>query len=280
MALIAEYDDTFIYAPSFLLWERGELNEGKSFGSAAMADLTMISASLPYGQPEKWAKERHTGNTVGFRKLKEVQGRVLPTVTRLIKQYERQNIDSTEFSERMVKMMKTAWREVYLAGVRSAGVPGAGAGAGKSLVKLGVNEDKWLRSAMTHEMRYLNKFIDAVANDTGKMPYDRRAKMYVDALQSFYESAKVIGMPAHTLIRWVGIKDDDTCESCRYIVEHNPYTKFTLPATPRSGATLCLTNCRHRLLLRIASHEAIQEATGGKTREQHLAALGRIKRGD
>jgi hypothetical protein len=283
--IIPEYDDLFIYAPSYILWERGELdidglNEGKSFSAATLADLSIISTQwLPHGNPNAFAKERKSGQTVGFRKLKETQSKVLPVIRRLITKFQNGSVDADELHERVVKVMKSAWKDVYLAGVRSAGAPGEGSGPGKVMVKLGPNEDKWLKGAMTHEMRYLNKFLKAVVEGTGKMPYERRAKMYVDAMQSFYESARVIGMPTNVLIRWIGPKDGDTCESCKYIIEHNPYTKYTLPTTPRGGQTKCLTNCRHKLLVRIASPEQVVEATqSSPTRESMLAALSKIKR--
>ncbi len=33
------------------------------------------------------------------------------------------------------------------------------------------------------------------------------------------------------------------CEGCAYIMERTPFTKFNLPAVPRSGSTPCLQNC-------------------------------------
>jgi hypothetical protein len=64
------------------------------------------------------------------------------------------------------------------------------------------------------------------------------------------------------------------------LFRNNLYTKKTLPTVPRSGATVCLTNCRDRLLVRrVDSKTALETTYGGKTREQHVGALARIKQG-
>ncbi len=134
-------------------------------------------------------------------------------------------------------------------------------------------------SAMKHEMLFLNNFIWDIRNGQGKMPYPRRIRMYVDALDSFYESSRIIGLPANSLIYWMGPKDKRTCASCAYLFSHKVFSKKTLPCTPRAGATLCLTNCRDRLLVRIATLEqviAVNEA--GLTRGTHIKNLRKVKR--
>lgn len=133
---------------------------------------------------------------------------------------------------------------------------------------------------MTHEMRFLNKFIAAVTEGTYKMPLDRRTKMYVDALESFYDSARVIGLPATSVLRWTGKKDNRVCASCQYLHKHNPFHKRTLPTVPRAGLTICLTNCRDRLLVRVVeSAKAIEVLQGSKyTRDGHVRNLLEIKR--
>jgi hypothetical protein len=47
------------------------------------------------------------------------------------------------------------------------------------------------------------------------------------------------------------------CKGCEYIVERQPYPKGRLPAVPRSGATPCLMNCRHKLVVRKADPKTI-----------------------
>jgi hypothetical protein len=178
--------------------------------------------------------------------------------------------------------MKTAWRDVYLAGIRAGGFPGQGAGKGKMLVQLSseMGDEHWLKTAMQHEMRFLNKFLNAIVEDDFVMPLDRRARMYVNALTSFYESARMISLPDTVLIHWSGPDDKVTCPSCRYLFENSPYTKFNLPTTPRAGMTLCLTNCRDKLVVRRVGADQVQAVlTESKyTRGGHVSNLRKIKR--
>jgi hypothetical protein len=176
--------------------------------------------------------------------------------------------------------MKSAWKQVFLAGLRAGGTVGEGSGPGKTLVKLDTGDDLWIKNAMTHEMRFLNGFVNAVIDETYKMDPMRRAGMYVDALSSFYESARVIALPSNIRVWWKGPHDKKTCESCNYLFEHSPYSKWTLPTTPRSGMTLCLTNCRDRLFVRRVPPEVAEEDVKGLLvrRNRHIRDLRKIKK--
>jgi hypothetical protein len=179
----------------------------------------------------------------------------------------------------MTATMKKAWKEVFIAGARASGL-GGGQGAGKPLVQLTTEDEKWVRSAMTHEMQFLNGMLDAIVDESFVMPLPRRIGMYMDALESFYDSARVIGLPATSAIHWIiPKKDNRVCASCKYLAEHSPYSKRTLPTVPRSGATICLTNCRDRLFVRIVDQAKAQSLhEGSPTRGTHIKQLRRIKR--
>lgn len=240
----------FIYAPSFVVMR--SLVEGKSLGTARDEDKFLLQnvGRLRGIDPFSLATASKTGLTVGKRKLLTVQERVRTELASLIAKFKTGKMKDDGFRSAMVKTMKLAWRDVFLAGLRGGGVEGTGPGSNKPVVRLGPGDERWLKSAMTHEMQFLNGFVDAIVNETGKMRLEQRVKMYVDALSSFYDSARVIGLPSDILIHWVGPADKQTCASCRYLFENGPYTKFTLPTTPRSGMTLCLclTDCRVDIL--------------------------------
>ena len=276
--------DPIIYAPSMLC-------EGKALGTAKQKDLQLVqnlikaSSFYPYpaaeGDAAILSKEIKAGQAVGKRKLKEVQARTKDALLRLIAQFRKDTIGESELRKGAVKAMKTAWRDVFLAGVRAGGIPGQGAGKGKLLVSLTTGvDDVWLKTAMAHEMRFLNGFLDAIVEDNFTMPLDRRAQMYVTALDSFYESARLIALPDATIIHWVGPGDKRTCPSCRYLFEHSPYTKGNIPCTPRNGLTLCITACRDHLLVRRVepgqAQKVLEEAE--YTRGGHIANLRKIKR--
>lgn len=270
------FDDLFVYAPSM-----APLLEGKSLGTAKLKDIMLKKDMLiPKDlEPEFLAVERKKGQTVGARILERVQVRTKRKLRAVVRGYTEGKFDESELRKSAVKTMKTAWREVFLAGLRAGGTVGEGAGPGKTTVKLDAGDDLWVKGAMTHEMRFLNGFIAALVDSTYKMDPLKRADMYVDALASFYESARVIALPGNVHVFWKGPHDHKTCESCRYLFEHSPFTKWTLPTTPRSGATLCLTNCRDRLFIRRVPHEVEEVDAHGALvqRDKHVRDLRKIK---
>ena len=286
MIIEPQYDDMIVYAPSFILAEQmeaaGEVFEGKAIGTAQIADLTLAADlnKMKDSNPAQFAAERKKGQTVGKRKVKEVQARVETRLSKLIDEWDDGTLYDTELRKGVQKVMKTAWKDVFLAGVRAGGTPGEGAGKGKTLVKLSPGDDKWLKGAMQHEMRFLNRFVTAIVDETFKMPLPRRVKMYVHALNSFYESARVIALPSNVVLHWKGPNDKKTCPSCAYLFENTPYTKHTLPTTPRAGMTLCLTNCRDYIFARrVDPAEAARKIKESKfTRGTHIKKLRKIKR--
>lgn len=276
-----EYDDLFVYAPSYLLFERGDLTEGKAVGTAKEADLVLLDKDRTMHailHPEKFAKERKGGADTGRKKLKAVQEVVEPLLNKFVRYYQRDQIDEAELRKQVIATLKKAWKEVFIAGVRASGVPGQG--SGKALVQLTTEDQKWMKSAMQHEMRFANKMLDAIVNETYKMPLPKRIHMYVRTLESFYDSARVIGLPATVAIHWIVPKHDGrVCDSCQYLSEQSPYSKRTLPTVPRSGLTQCLSNCRDRLLVRVVDRDAALALHESRPRRStHISRLRRIRR--
>lgn len=282
----AQFEGHFVFAPSFLIAEEieeaGEVFEGKAIGTAAFADLALAKDQMftKDADPKQYANERKKGQTVGKRKLGQVTKRTRTGLLREIKRFQGNKTDEKVLRKEAAKVMRTAWRDVFLAGLRAGGTPGEGAGKGKVLVKLDVGDDKWFKSAVQHEMRFLNGFLNAIIDETYVMPLNRRVKMYLDALSSFYESARVIAFPTNTLMWWKGPHDKRTCLSCAYLFENSPYTKLTLPTTPRSGLTICLTNCRDHLFVRRIAPEKVQVLMEGAIpkRDAYIRKLRKIKR--
>lgn len=281
MRVEAEYDDLLVLAPSFVAYRDGLL-EGKSIGTAKEIDLLFLNMDRTIKarmDPEGFARERKVGVTVAARALRDIKERVERELLRLVLKHAHGNSELMDFRGRVVKLMKTAWRDVFHAGVRSTGIKGIGSGGRGPLVQLDPEDEAWLRSAMTHEMGFLNKFIAAVHGGTWKMPLPQRVLMYVNTLTSFFDSARVIGLPATVILHWVGPNDERSCEGCRYLFAHSPYTKKVLPTVPRASLTPCLTNCRDRLLIRQATPEAVVRITNASkyTRSGHVKNLRRIK---
>lgn len=279
-------DDLFIFAPSFvfaeMLRERG-LDEGKSLGTASEIDLLFLDLDQTIGartDPAKFQHAKKSGQTVGKRVLKQVQAEIGPKILSTLNRHLDGGFNGfNDFKKAAVAIMKPAWKRVFEAGVRSAGIEGTGKGSkGKPLVKLDPEDEKWLKSAMQHEMKFLNGMLKAVHDESFKMPLPQRVQMYVRTLESFYDSARVIGLPATVIMHWSDSHDDRTCPGCEYLFKHSPYTKNTLPTTPRSGATQCLSNCRQRLVIRQSSPEKVIALTNkSKSRDAHIRNLRKLK---
>lgn len=279
------YDDVFVYAPSYLMWEaaaqRGDLFEGKALGTAKEADLVFLDKDRTmYAllHPEKFATERKSGADTGRKKLKAVQDAVEPVLNRYVRYYQRKLIDEAELRKQLTATLKKAWKEVFTAGVRASGIPGQG--PGKALVQFTPEDEAWIKSAMQHEMRFLNGMLDAIVEESYVMALPKRIHMYVRTLESFYDSARVIGLPATVALSWITPKRDGrVCASCEYLAEHSPYSKRTLPTTPRSGVTLCLSSCRDRLFVRVVDQDKVLELhQSSPTRGTHIKRLREIKR--
>jgi hypothetical protein len=227
--------------------------EGKAMGTAREVDIVFLDKDQTIQamtQPDAFKLARKSGVTMGRRKLSEVQRHVRRQLKTWLTRFLNGTIDEDQLRERSVRLMKNAWRDVFRAGVKAAGIKGLARGVPPELTQ---DDTRWLRSAMQHEMRFLNGMLRAVIDETYVMPLPRRVELYVRTLESFYDSARVIGLPATMLIHWSEPKDEKVCASCVYLYEQSPYTKATLPTTPRSGATLCvcLLDCRVRVLTRL-----------------------------
>ena len=280
-------DGNIVFLPSFVLAEQleqdGQLLEGKALGTAREEDMQLVQHfgdnRWLHSKKEELAAARKKGQTVGKRKLKKVMAGVEPKFLGLIYDLREEKIDEKQFKKQVTAMMKIAWRESFLAGLRAGGAKGTGAGKG-GVGELSEVDLKWLKSASKHEMRFLNKFIKQLIEGTTKMPLVKRVGMYMDALTSFYESARVIALPRYTIIHWTGPHDDRTCAGCAYMDENTPFTKMTLPTTPRAGMTPCLTNCRHRLMVRRGNLQEVAEVEKDQkyTRAGHIRNLRKIKR--
>lgn len=270
-------DGLFVFAPSMLV-------EGKAIGTAKHADLVLTkNLQTPANVSAKeHAKVAKIGVTVGRKKLGEVQSRTRLGLISLFVNFNSSKLTVEAFRTGAQELMREAWRDSFIAGIRAAGIPGSETGHGKLDVPslLPAADEAWLKSAMAHEMTFFNGFLGSLVEGTGKMPPLRRIEMYVDALTSFYESARVIGLPNTVLLWWSGPHDKRSCAGCRFLREESPFTKFTLPTTPRAGMTPCLSNCRDRILVRRAGIDEVAATVKAAkyTRAGFMATLRRIKR--
>lgn len=261
------------------LWQ-SPLTEGKALGSVPLRNVTLARNyyNVPGVVMGKSVPQPGHIIAVSKGKLGEVQQRFKANAMRLIKEYQAWKLPEFKFRIEMVLESKRAIRDAFLAGLRAGGTPAESAGKGKTVVHgLDPSDEAWLVSATAHEMRFLNRMVEAITTGDFSMPLERRVGMYADTLDSVFNSARVISLPQNTLFRWTGPDDKKTCEGCRYLFEQSPFTKNTIPTTPRACMTSCKTNCRDRLFVYKAGLDEVQQAET-VSREVHMTRLRSLLR--
>jgi len=142
-------------------------------------------------------------------------------------------------------------------------------------------EERWFRSAVREETRYWNTFLSEVEAGA-TVNIDARFDAYIDALRFMYEASRIAAMPDNVLLHWMGPRDERLCKGCAYMLEMSPFTKDNIPAVPRDGMTQCLTHCRHRIVVRVASdlNEVVRRRQQLPRRDKMIRALKeRLRRG-
>lgn len=168
------------------------------------------------------------------------------------------------------------FRKAYALGLQAQGV-GARRKL-KYLVSEFTDDDlHHIRTAVSEELRYMRKFLSAIAEDRLFMSFDNRLELYVQGLDGVFGGARIAALPAKTVLWWAGPRDKNKCESCTYLLNNSPYLPTTLPTTPRAGDTLCLSRCRDKIVARKAVTEEVRRISAGKTLNEHVHALERIR---
>jgi len=189
---------------------------------------------------------KNTGRMVG-----PVQERIRRELTDLMGKWQQERISLPEMRKQSAAELRRAYEGMRAAGRGAAGLENLGSPEG--IVK---EEESWFRDAVREELGYWNLFLDEIAG--GRVSQGRvaqRLESYVKATRFMYDAARTQALPDSVLLYWMGPKRDDPtiCEGCAQMMEWSPFTKMTLPATPRDGSTPCLSNCRHRVVVRVAS---------------------------
>lgn len=149
-------------------------------------------------------------------------------------------------------------------------------GAGRGILD---NEEKLLERVRKNEYAYLDNFITDLRHREGSMSYDRRAQLYVNALQEVYWMGYVYAdLSADRYVRWV-CQGEEPCVDCAYMAgrtdalvqrgfapesaeghmgfppggrwgdgTYSARELARLGVFPQSGALACTTNCHCKLV--------------------------------
>lgn len=255
----------------------GPLSEGKALGTRPRPkiDLRSLEArayAIVHKHEYPKIVARQTG--IAAKKLVGVKRKLRTALMREVHAWKSGNIEHSTLLKRSRAFIDTAYREAYLQGLKAQG---HGALRGVRGTKLSptdrlTREDlAWIKSASDEEMQYWTRFMRSMALDDGASLSDqqaRRLNMYISTVDSVYDSGRVEGAGDWVIIDWV-LGEAEHCPECLYLEKHSPYVKSTLPCTPRSGCTRCLSNCKCKLVLTRADPKIVV-ALSKKQKSAHL----------
>jgi hypothetical protein len=194
------------------------------------------------------------------------------------KRYLDGEIAKTRWQRWSKELLRQAYYDAFDLGLKSSG-------ATKYRLGRADMDTRWIDSAWRQEMSFLTKFLKEIegtttpahwGRDTTKEFPDgrpnplygkyrkleparltdrtssiiqRRLAAYAESVKHIYYAGRVMGTPEGMVIHWISPLDRQTCNGCRFLSDNSPYTKDTIPSTPRAGDTRCVNNCRCRLVM-------------------------------
>lgn len=222
--------------------------EAKEIGAASLAG-NVLQRDIPLRSVPRSQRRRALsagGNNAG-RSLDRIRARARRDLGAVLEGLAAGSVTLRQAQEQTAPLWRSFYEDVRDVGRRASGLDRIG---GDPTVYR--EEEVWFRRAVREEVGYWNTFLAQVA--AGNVTEERREQRfdaYLDAMRFMYESTRVASLPDDVLLYWAGPEDDHRCPGCVYMQARSPLTKDTIPAVPRDGMTNCLTNCRHRIVVRI-----------------------------
>lgn len=186
--------------------------------------------------------------------IKKTESEMISHLYRFRSDDPSRQISKTQFRNRMKSTLQQAYRKAYEIGTKGSSVGTAAPGlVGHS----SEDEKRFVASVFAEEAKHFNKLIASIISGSESMT---RAKMrigrYSNAVRSTYEAAKLLQVPDDSILHWV-LQSGNPCEDCRTIQRLSPFTKRTLPTTPKAGSTRCLDRCFCKVRVEKATPEEV-----------------------
>jgi hypothetical protein len=212
-----------------------QLRESKSFGRSRIETPgrdALATANYIFGGQQA----NRAVSSAALASYEEMKSGLFSMLSKHFDDFDAGDITAGQLAFRLKRDLGATYERALELGMRGSGWLG------------GLQEEdlRWLRSVRQDEWRYLNRFVESALNDTGAMARNDRLRMYVDTVDSVFWTGRVEGLPRDAKIYWVlGVAEH--CATCLEFAAGSPYTRETLPSTPRAGDTLCLSNCKCHL---------------------------------
>lgn len=257
------------------------LEESKALASLRQRMTTrdiMLATSMQVNK--KLKRLRQSRQSQYSIEVRDIQRQIKRSMADLYERFKKGKLTKRQLRDRAYANVRNAYKTIFESGLKVGLDDKVAAGIEKAKnIKASPEEQRWFKTAVNQEMRYLKGFVEDIQQGKLRMPFDRRLDMYIDSLRSFYNTVRVMTAPALTLIHWVTRGDKKVCASCREIVRYSPFTKENLPFAPGAGYTLCLTNCRCKLVIRnVTQDKYLDVQRRSLTKEVILKRMQRILR--
>jgi hypothetical protein len=236
-----------------------DLTEGKSFADIKKTGVIrqrIIDNGYDFDK-EAFSTARRQATKVANKEFDALQSRVSSTLKSLVDRYYRGDINYGNLSFGVREALRSSYRRAFEIGLRSSG-----SGVFHSPTSKGETtyyDREYIDSAYREEMRYMNKLLGQIRTDSVRGNVYTRIDAYAQTLRHQMLAGRVVASPSSVIVDWVAPLDRKTCKSCRWLSQHSPYTKDSLPTTPRGGSTLCLHKCRCKLVLRQVSPQVVAD---------------------
>jgi len=269
---LGESDDPFAgLSPSLIA-------EGKAIGTALLkANVGSRDQALRGIAPERMQDSITRAASNSTRSLQPIYDDHRLRLMGVVRAMIDREVTRAEARVRSSKIIRESYERIREVARRAAGLEELG--ADRTVYR---EEEKWFRSAVREEVGYFHAFLEDVRLNRAHNVTER-VEAYVKALRFMYESARIQAMPDRVLLYWRGPRkrdDPKVCKGCEYMMERSPFPKDLIPCVPRDGMTPCLTNCRHRIFVRVVSdmNEVVRRRHALGKRENMLRELNERKR--
>lgn len=243
------------------------LDESKAVGTyrGKRRDLRALEAqalATLYGKKHERIVRKQ--KDVAEKELKKVKKNFKRNVTTSVEKLARGEISLKQAVDKTSAEIRNAYQTSYSLGLKAQGhgaLSTKQAPLGYSTTNATKEDHSWLKTAADEEISYMKGFLrdvnrglspseedkqkerEGLREPTRKMPRSKRVEMYARALDGVYAAGQVRGAPDNVIIYWL-FGDAEHCPECIYLEANSPFTKQSLPTTPRAGSTRCLTNCK------------------------------------
>jgi hypothetical protein len=260
----------------FTHYDLSQINEAKGLHSFDTTQDDIRQAVLDTGfrmDRRGWKSSRQGTTTVAKKQFDALQERLRGVILDYTKSFLGGKIGKTRWLEWVRHSLREAYQEAFALGMKSSGAENVRASVAQF-------DKEWVSGAARQELKFFNQLLRQVEEGTYKGRLEKRLAAYAEALQNVFYSGRVMGTPSGHIIDWVGPNDRETCNGCQFLLKHTPYTKATIPTTPRAGDTRCLNNCRCRLVIRDVGQEKFETVQKRhRSKRWYQEKLARLKVG-